>query len=144
MNIDTPVFGNDDSTTIQFRAGASYAFYAAASVRLRLSTSALYPATAGGLTSGTAALPWGETYGGTGYFGGGTYPASGGLRLGSSTPSIAFSDGTYSPTWQIGTGTPEGVVTAAVGSLFTRVDGGTSTTLYVKETGTGNTGWVAK
>lgn len=46
--------------------------------------------------------------------------------------------------WQIGTGSPEGVVTAGVGSLFTRTDGGVSTTLYVKESGVGNTGWVAK
>jgi hypothetical protein len=43
-----------------------------------------------------------------------------------------------------GTGTPEGVVTALVGSLYIRTDGGASTTLYVKESGTGNTGWVAK
>lgn len=43
-----------------------------------------------------------------------------------------------------GTGTPEGAVTANVGTLFLRTDGGTSTTLYVKESGTGNTGWVAK
>lgn len=45
---------------------------------------------------------------------------------------------------QKGTGTPEGVVTAPVGTLFIRSDGGTSSVLYVKETGTGNTGWVAK
>lgn len=43
-----------------------------------------------------------------------------------------------------GTGSPEGVVTASVGSLYSRKDGGANTTLYVKETGTGNTGWVAK
>jgi hypothetical protein len=43
-----------------------------------------------------------------------------------------------------GAGTPEGVVTAPVGSLFTRTDGSTSTTLYVKTSGTGNTGWTAK
>ena len=47
-------------------------------------------------------------------------------------------------TWTSGVGTPEGAVTAVVGSLFTRTDGGASTTLYVKETGAGNTGWVAK
>lgn len=46
--------------------------------------------------------------------------------------------------WLTGTGTPEAVVTADVGSLFTRTNGGAGTTLYVKETGTGNTGWVAK
>lgn len=43
-----------------------------------------------------------------------------------------------------GIGSPQGILTAPVGSLYTRTDGGTSTTLYVKETGTGNTGWVAK
>lgn len=43
-----------------------------------------------------------------------------------------------------GTGTPEAAITATVGSLFLRTDGGASTTLYVKESGTGNTGWVAK
>ena len=43
-----------------------------------------------------------------------------------------------------GTGDPEGAVTASVGSTFHRTDGGASTTFYVKESGTGNTGWVAK
>lgn len=43
-----------------------------------------------------------------------------------------------------GVGSPQGVITATVGSLYARTDGGTGTTLYVKETGTGNTGWVAK
>jgi hypothetical protein len=43
-----------------------------------------------------------------------------------------------------GSGSPEGVVTAVVGSLFLRNDGSTSTTLYVKTSGTGNTGWTAK
>jgi hypothetical protein len=40
-----------------------------------------------------------------------------------------------------GTGDPESVHTAVVGSLFLRTDGGSATTLYVKETGSGNTGW---
>jgi hypothetical protein len=43
-----------------------------------------------------------------------------------------------------GTGTPEGAVVAPIGSIYLRTDGGTSTTLYVKESGTGNTGWVGK
>lgn len=47
-------------------------------------------------------------------------------------------------TWTSGTGSPESVKTAPVGSLYTRTDGGASTTLYVKESGSGNTGWVAK
>jgi hypothetical protein len=43
-----------------------------------------------------------------------------------------------------GTGTPEGAVTAEVGSMFLRRDGGAGTSFYVKESGSGNTGWVAK
>lgn len=40
-----------------------------------------------------------------------------------------------------GSGTPEGSVTAVVGSTYRRSDGGAGTTLYVKESGSGNTGW---
>ena len=47
-------------------------------------------------------------------------------------------------TWTTGAGSPEGVVTAVVGSLYSRTDGSTSTTLYVKTSGSGNTGWTAK
>jgi len=43
-----------------------------------------------------------------------------------------------------GAGTPEGSVIASPGSQYMRTDGGTNTSRYVKETGTGNTGWVAK
>lgn len=43
-----------------------------------------------------------------------------------------------------GAGTPEAVHTAAPGSIFHRTDGGAGTGLYVKETGVGNVGWVAK
>lgn len=58
--------------------------------------------------------------------------------------SVNFRPGAGTVTWTSGAGTPEGVVTAVVGSLYTRTDGGANTTLYIKETGTGNTGWVAK
>jgi len=44
----------------------------------------------------------------------------------------------------IGTGSPENVVTAGIGAIFLRTDGGANTTLYVKESGTGSTGWVGK
>lgn len=43
-----------------------------------------------------------------------------------------------------GTGSPETVVTAPTGSFFLRTDGGANTTMYVKESGAGNTGWIAK
>lgn len=45
---------------------------------------------------------------------------------------------------KVGAGSPEGVLVAKVGTLYLRTDGGALTTLYVKESGTGNTGWVAK
>lgn len=48
------------------------------------------------------------------------------------------------PVWKSGTGSPEGVVTAPVGSFYSRTDGGAATSWYVKESGSGNTGWVAK
>jgi len=41
-----------------------------------------------------------------------------------------------------GAGSPEGIVAAAVGSLYLRTDGG-GTALYVKKSGTGTTGWDA-
>lgn len=43
-----------------------------------------------------------------------------------------------------GAGSPEGVVTAPVSSIYLRTDGGAGTSLYVKQTGAGNTGWVGK
>lgn len=43
-----------------------------------------------------------------------------------------------------GTGSPEGFVAAAVGSTYRRIDGEANKTFYVKETGVGNTGWIAK
>lgn len=46
--------------------------------------------------------------------------------------------------WCAGNGSPEGVVTARRGSFYSRFDGGAGTCFYVKESGDGNTGWVAK
>lgn len=43
-----------------------------------------------------------------------------------------------------GSNSPEGVITAKQGSIYTNNLGGAGTTLYIKETGVGNTGWVAK
>jgi len=55
-----------------------------------------------------------------------------------------YSGSTSGPTWTSGAGSPEGVVAGPVGSMYSRTDGGPGTTLYVKEQGTGNRGWVAK
>jgi hypothetical protein len=55
------------------------------------------------------------------------------FRLGSET----------GPSFSSGTGSPEGVITAPIGSIFSRTDGSTNTTIYRKESGIGNTGWIA-
>jgi hypothetical protein len=62
-----------------------------------------------------------------------------------STHALAWVDGSALATNGLysGTGTPEGAVTAGIGSLYLRRDGSTGTVLYVKSSGTGNTGWVA-
>jgi hypothetical protein len=43
-----------------------------------------------------------------------------------------------------GSGSPEGNKTASPGSIYMNSSGGAATSFYVKESGTGNTGWVAK
>ena len=44
-----------------------------------------------------------------------------------------------------GAGSPEGVVAAPVGSIYTNISGGVSTTLYIKTSGAAlPTGWTAK
>ena len=58
--------------------------------------------------------------------------------------NMILTDSNSGAIWRTGAGSPEGSITAPVGSLYTRTDGGASTTLYVKESGSGNTGWVAK
>lgn len=52
--------------------------------------------------------------------------------------------GNLKTTISMGTGSPEAVVTATVGSLYLRTDGANTTSLYVKTNGTGNTGWGGK
>ena len=58
------------------------------------------------------------------------------------TRSKEFRMGPTAVKWMVGAGAP--AIAAPVGSLYTRTDGGALTTLYVKESGTGTTGWVAK
>ena len=43
-----------------------------------------------------------------------------------------------------GVGSPEGSKVGVVGSMYTDTAGGPGTTLYIKELGSGSTGWVAK
>jgi len=46
--------------------------------------------------------------------------------------------GTSGPVWRAGAGSPEGASSAPVGSIFSDTTNGE---LYIKNTGTGNTGW---
>jgi hypothetical protein len=62
--------------------------------------------------------------------------AIGGITIGPSASG--------NPMYLAGNGSPEGILSAPVGSRYARKDGGAGTSFYVKETGTGNTGWVAK
>jgi hypothetical protein len=43
-----------------------------------------------------------------------------------------------------GSGSPEGVVSAPMGSLYLNTLGGANNTMWVKEVGSGSTGWTAK
>lgn len=87
---------------------------------------------------GGAQYPWRQGYfGGEDVSSGGTGAQRRVLRLGYGTTAGADVIGIY-----FGTGDPESVVTANIGSLFLRTDGGAGTVLYVKESGNGaNTGW---
>lgn len=76
---------------------------------------------------------------------------SGGAVLSSESQVLGNTDGAQMQlNWAsqvrfiIRAGTPEGVVTAGIGAVCVRTDGGAATTFYVKESGAGNTGWVAK
>lgn len=73
--------------------------------------------------------------------------ASGGLSLGTATDPGAgaiLATGSITSLYdRFGTGSPEGVVTAPVGTIFHRTDGGVGTAFYIKQTGAGNTGWAA-
>ena len=76
----------------------------------------------------------------------------GGVSMASFLNSPSVLSYTYAPRYYLpglcfitsGTGSPEGALSAVVGSMYLRTNGGASTTLYVKESGSSNTGWVAK
>jgi hypothetical protein len=62
------------------------------------------------------------------------------MKLTSGTPLVLLTGGTVID--ETGTGAPG--MNAGVGSVWRRTDGGAATSFYVKETGTGATGWVGK
>ena len=62
----------------------------------------------------------------------------------SATAASNFDRDAGGTTHRTGSGTPEAAITATIGSTYRRTDGGAATAFYVKESGAGNTGWVAK
>jgi hypothetical protein len=87
---------------------------------------------------GSPEYPWWQIYaGGFDVSSGGTGAVRRAIRMGYGPTSLSI--GIF-----YGTGSPESAVTANVGSLYLRTDGGAGTTLYIKESGTSNTGWAAK
>ena len=75
-----------------------------------------------------------------------TLPSTGIVKDNFRTDNIAQLDYTKYPIYYegSGSGTPEGVTVAGIGATWHRNDGGANTCLYIKESGTSNTGWVAK
>jgi len=113
------VVGSFVPTAIRFRCSTAIDDR---TVRLTISSDGnLRPGASNTQNFGTSSLRWADTY------------------------SVQFRPGSSgSVIWTSGANSPEGVVTAVVGSLYTRTNGGAGSTFYVKESGTGNTGWVAK
>jgi len=75
-----------------------------------------------------------------------TIPSTGIIKDNYRTDNLAQVDQSFYPVHYEGSGagTPEGAVVAGVGAAWYRNNGGSSTTLYIKESGTSDTGWVAK
>jgi hypothetical protein len=57
--------------------------------------------------------------------------------------NVGWNTGTFGAQLFAGTGSPEGVITARIGSMYMRTDGAPGSTCYVKESGTGAAGWTA-
>jgi hypothetical protein len=69
------------------------------------------------------------------------------LRIEGDTQTIVASSNAWnvvagSQVIKFGSSDPEGAVSGAIGSLYMRTDGAVQRTLHLKQTGTGNTGWV--
>lgn len=57
-------------------------------------------------------------------------------------PVIGMNATTFGAQMISGTGSPEGVVTARIGSVYMNRTGGAGNAMYIKESSTGNTGWA--
>lgn len=64
------------------------------------------------------------------------------MGLDASEGAFQYGNGTEIVRNYVGSGSPEGVISANPGSTYISVVGGAGRTDYIKETGTGDTGWV--
>ena len=75
-----------------------------------------------------------------------TFPAI--KRNGTGIDIVLANDSGFAPISSLyqrfGSGSPESVVTAPTGATYHRTDGGSGSSYYVKESGSGATGWVGK
>lgn len=74
----------------------------------------------------------------------GTFSVQGGIGVEGDVSAAGSLFVSASAKIRAGNGSPESAVTGNVGDMWLRLDGSTSTTLYIKTSGTGNTGWTAK
>jgi hypothetical protein len=69
-------------------------------------------------------------------------------RSGTGIHIVLADDSAFAPISSLyqrfGSGSPESVVTAPTGATYHRTDGGSGSSYYVKESGSGATGWVGK
>jgi len=78
---------------------------------------------------------------GVGTFGSGAVTSSGAVQAAAAAGFVVGSSG---PRIMSGTGSPEGVVTAPVGSMWTDEAATTGAIRWIKASGAGNTGWVVE
>lgn len=79
----------------------------------------------------------------TGNWAGGTSSVSVGVTVSTIGAGQKFSGGAPGQI-MIGSGDPSGVISAPIGSVYVNTQGGSATTLWVKESGTDSSGWVGK
>jgi CRISPR/Cas system-associated exonuclease Cas4 (RecB family) len=132
--------------------------WVAGAAEVGISSSVLYPTTSDGTALGTGSFMWSDLFLASGAvinFNNGDVTethsanalawagASSGYSFDAPVTGTQFKL-TSTIFWSQGAGSPEGAVTANIGALYSRSDGGATTTLYVKTSGTGNTGWTGK
>lgn len=96
------------------------------------------------IVTGSHDGPWIIRAGGTGNIVTDNYGDTGGTDDGTLSVGIKSALGPKGNFILTGRGSPESSIVAHIGSIYLDFNGSTGTTLYIKESGTGNTGWVAK